>query len=478
MPAKHYNTIVVGESLAGLVAASLAAARRQSVLVIRRLKQSKTGFTMGGRSKRYRFITPGVFDSPVPAEVIRLLNLGHKFRSCFKTTDPLFQIAQPDHRYDIREDFQKLTTELNRELKEKSKPDEVRELFAKLEELDRGLDMLLAHDFPLFPASIKERWTKAAKLKEWRTTLNKSGLSDSLSHLLYHTPFGALVSAVSQTVSNAADGFDEHFWWRAGLHLFKEVHFPLLEQDIEHILLANLDKYNGRILEEVECETIEQDKNGFKIQSNNNTYSAEHLVFACDYFLLDLMFEQKKIRKFVTELNKKLIPKAVWICSKFDIEIEGIPEGMQHSLFLFDEKHKKPPFFFKRDPLLSEEATSEPVEVFMPLPVEKFNEKGLAEAGHRLEQELKSFFPFVEPYIKNRIHETMPRAPKEPEWAKLEGRRIVFENAKTKETFNGAPIALPLKNAYLAGAANAPELGIEGEFIAGMAIANRISQKG
>jgi len=474
-----YDVIIIGENVAGLIAAALLSARRYSVLLVRRAAGPGSEHYLGSSVRRVRPIYPGVFDYPVPAAVIRELNLGHKFRSVFKPSLPLFQLIDPNHRLTISDDRLKLVQEFQREFRSSTIPDDVGNLLTQQEELNRILDGLLAPETPFFPESLRDKWEYNSRVKDFKRRLDENGaLLTELRQLWGDTELGRYMAKLQMVVADAQGGkLKEFLAYRNGATLFSQVLYQVSGEGIDEVLLEKLDKRGGTVVEQTALQKIEVGRSGFKLHDGKNTYAGNSLICGFDFFLLPELIDDKKIDRFVSAQLARVKPVKTWVKVSFMIERGVIPEGMETYLFKLGDRPDDL-LFFARDPLAPDESDVERLDVYKPIAAESVTSEKLRDAQHGVIDQVKWLVPFLENRLRKVYLEQLPAEDVENKWLNLKGRRLMYDTRdQDAEIGAGVPIQLPFKHGYLAGPENFPELGLEGDFVTGWSIARQICAK-
>lgn len=477
MNARYFDVIVLGENLAGLIAAALLAARKYSVLLVRQVAGPGKYTFIGSAERRSRLITPSILDNPIPAAVVRELNLGHKIRSIFKAASPLFQILDDEHRPAVYADRAKLTSELVQEFGKDILPDDVGELLTCLEEVNAIFDKLLVPGLSFQPDAIKERWQLKNRVKEFKKTINDARtVVWKLDGLWRESILGRMMQSVQIVTSDAREGFDDLFAFRRAISIFGGLLHPLTDEGFEDLFFERIDKRNGKIVDLGTFQEIEYRRDGFVFNDAKQTYGARSVVAALDYFMLPEIFQYKKAEKFVREQLRRVKPASTWIKVSFLLEHDALPEGMGQTLFYRDPGGSEAPLFYRRDFNAPEDAELERLEVFQLIPVEQYNAIDLKSIQNRLIERVRELVPFMQSHLKKVYLEEAPKNPGGT-LTPLAGRRLVYNGSGGRELFRGVPYTLPFKHSYLAGPEVLPELGLEGEFITGWTIAQKICNK-
>ncbi|RJO74350.1 MAG: hypothetical protein C4523_00775 [Myxococcales bacterium] len=477
MNTKHYDVIVFGENLAGLVAAALLAARKYTVLLVRRVAGPERDLFFGQSAARDRLVVPNCFNAPVPSAVLRELNLGHRVRSLFKTVAPLFQYVDPSRRINVWAERTRLAMELQRDYGAAARPDDVGDLLSALEETNYQFDKLLVPSLPFHPDGLREKWELAGLVKEFaRSLAEMASPADRLEALWTDTPFGRLVRRVEGFSSEAGDGFDARFGWRRAGLMLQELLYRVGGEGVDELLIETFEKRSGHILEQTALQELDVGRNDFTFHDAKNTYTAQFVVCAFDFFLLPQLFQDRKAEKFVSQTLERVRPAHVWLKVSFLTDGQLVPEGMSYNLF-YDPPGADVPYFFARDPAAPEDAEMERVDLFYRAPAEAVGAEALGAIQGEAIDHAKDLMPFMTEHLRKvYLEKPAPTAP-EDKLVALAGRRILYATRGDEGLFNGAPYTLPFKNAYLAGPEVLPELGMEGEFIAGWAVARQIVRK-
>jgi hypothetical protein len=153
VPSSSYDVIVLGDDLAGLVAATLCARRGLRVLVTATAPPEP--YTMGPYTLP-RTVLPFVGESsPALRRVVAELNFIQLVRRRLTLLRPSFQVVLPDARIQVGPDADALGRELQREL-----PDErpaLEGFLARAAEVSRVLEPILGQDVSFPPEGFWER---------------------------------------------------------------------------------------------------------------------------------------------------------------------------------------------------------------------------------------------------------------------------------------------------------------------------------
>ncbi len=153
---EHFDVVVVGGQLSGLIAGALLAKRGRRVALI---DQGEGGTSYRRKGLRLPFLptlVPALDGSPPVQRVHDELGVGPDLRAAGKLLDPVFQAVLPGHRIDIHAGRDALLAELGLEFPGLAEP--VARFFERLFALDREISAFLAKSPPLPPRGMRERW--------------------------------------------------------------------------------------------------------------------------------------------------------------------------------------------------------------------------------------------------------------------------------------------------------------------------------
>ena len=480
MNTKHFEVIVLGENLSGLITATLLAARRYSVLWLKRAELPPQGYALGPNYRREPLLTPGILERPALASVARELNLGHKLRSIFKPASPLFQMADARHRFDVSNERVALLSELQREFGPGLKADPLGVEMDAIETLNAQLDKLLVPSFPLHPAGLRQFFERRARINETRKALLAEGLwLEDGAEPAPDDPLQALMAAVLPFTGTAREGFHPLLARRRASGVLRENLYRVGHDSLDELFLERFLAHGGKVLDSLPLTQSEATRQGFRFSDGKNTYSSEFLVCAFDHFLLPSLFPQSRVAlRYVQEAARTLVPSQVVAKVSFLVSRHGIPEPMAHTLVLCEDcETGRAPLLLQRDPLLEDEAELERLDVFGWLDAADLSAEPLRVFETAVIERVRRFLPFLSE-VTHKIYLESPPAKETlgTPWA-LAGRRLGYSSQRGKGLFRGLPLALPLKGAFLAGPEATPELGLEGDFLQGLALARLIAHQ-
>ena len=170
MTASFYDVIVLGSRLAPLTCAALLAKRGFRVLVLGQ-GEPPPSYELCGHQLPDRPFTFLTAQSPVLARVLSELGLTQSYRRLQVPLDPAYQVALPDHRYELSPQHGAVSREFEREFPEVKRP--LEDFHAHIEQAQRDLDELLQRDLTWPPETFLER-------REFNRALSGLGLQRRL----------------------------------------------------------------------------------------------------------------------------------------------------------------------------------------------------------------------------------------------------------------------------------------------------------
>ena len=159
--AASYHILVVGEDLAGLAYAALAARAGYRVGVIGQDTTRGTYALQGHVLPREPERIIGFETSPVINAVFRDLSMGMEMRNLPRPVDPILQYVRPDSRLEVNRDFDRWMSELGREFSDEGRT--MRQFESWAAQASRDTDALVSGDTVLPTAGMRgqSRYEKA-----------------------------------------------------------------------------------------------------------------------------------------------------------------------------------------------------------------------------------------------------------------------------------------------------------------------------
>ena len=153
---QHFDAVVIGGQTSGLVAAAVLAKRGRRVALFDHGENTSYYRRKGLRLPLVPSLVPLLEGSPVIQKVHTELGLGPDLRTSTTVLKPGFQAVMPDHRIDVFADREELLAELAAEFP--GEVDAVRRFFDRVYAFDAEISAFLAAGAPLPPAGLVERF--------------------------------------------------------------------------------------------------------------------------------------------------------------------------------------------------------------------------------------------------------------------------------------------------------------------------------
>jgi len=188
--ARFYDVVVLGTDLAPLTCGALLAKRGFRVLVVRQ-HEPEPNYRVGPFDLPTRPLRCVFGQTPVGTRVFSELGLNQNLRRLSQPLEPAFQVAMPDHRFDVSRDEGKLARELGREFPGVRRP--IEDFHKRVARVMEGLDSVLSHDLVLPPETFLER-QRFARAKRQLDLPRSERHEDVLSEFPDEHPFRSLAS--------------------------------------------------------------------------------------------------------------------------------------------------------------------------------------------------------------------------------------------------------------------------------------------
>jgi phytoene dehydrogenase-like protein len=476
MPRESYDLIVLGDELAGLIAATLCARRGMRVLLAQ-LAPRPAAYTIGGvRLPVEPLLLPGLSSPPI-RRVLDELHFQHLVKRKLRTATPAFQLVAPDARIDVDTDDAALGRALGRELGDDHPA--ARQL-ERAVALSAGLDRVLEGGPLLPPAGFWER----RELGRLAGSLEADGAAwdgehgDAVGGALAHLP-GALMTG------GASDALPPLAAARA-LELARQG-APRLTGDLDALREMFLDKFashSGEVktVEPVALSTSWGKVSGVKLASGEEL-GAGHVIAAVPVAAAAPWLEGKAARR-LTELADGVTPAGYRYTLHLVLDAIGVPEGMGSLVLAVADPtaplvggnafalHAAPPDDHARV-VVTAQAICEPPAAGASL------DDALAALRRTLRQQVEMVMPFSSDHVRL-AHSPNQAAPAEgidAELATIAPPRPLWRPlAAGALGLVGLDYATGIKNLTLASSQILPSLGVEGEFLAGWSAARIASE--
>lgn len=194
----HYQIVIIGTDLAGLVFGALCAKRGYRVLVIGQGGQGVLYEHQGFQMCR-RIEMPNGLSSPPIKRVFEELSLGLELRNLPKALDPSFQVVLPKARINVTTNAKLLERELRREFP--GVEDEIAYFFKRVAEIDADVEEVLKLRPNLPPTGVVETFQFRRLVKRFPFLDDEWAIEDPLIRFVHGHPFRAFVNAPFRFVS-------------------------------------------------------------------------------------------------------------------------------------------------------------------------------------------------------------------------------------------------------------------------------------
>ncbi|MBN1959909.1 MAG: hypothetical protein JW841_03105 [Deltaproteobacteria bacterium] len=153
---QHFDIAVIGAEPAAVIAAALLCKRGRRVILIDNGEDVSTYGRNNYRLPLAPILTPQIENSAAMHKVHEELGLGPELRAHIRQLSPGLQTVLPHHRFNIYNDPQTLKTELSREFPKAA--DAIENFLNRLFAADNDLNNILRQYFPIKPKTLSERW--------------------------------------------------------------------------------------------------------------------------------------------------------------------------------------------------------------------------------------------------------------------------------------------------------------------------------
>jgi phytoene dehydrogenase-like protein len=500
---QHYDVAVIGGQSSGLIAAALLAKRGRRVILLDHGENTTYYRRKGLRLPLVPTLVPFFESSPAVEKVHDELGLGPDLRTTSQALDPLFQAIMPRHRIDVRADRYALLEELRKEFP--AEVDAVAAFFEKLFALDEEISDFLAESPPLPPAGLREKLRTRSLLARAQHLDAPFESHDLLSGFPPDHPLRELLLGPLTFFGHL--GTDEPSTFHAVRLIARYYRGVLGFADrlggLQATLLkvaeqAGVDIHHGAVVQNVELS-------GRRLMRVFEA-GAKNAVTA-DYFIAntlgpfqELLPPNKLQAKYALE-QRSVRPSGSLLVLNLVVEQQVIPRGMGHALFLLngrrnprDEQTVDPPLFLRRYPArrgepgpvqTAEAIDDEQYEVLsIACPVQTADVSRSPERLAALKQQMLERVGRLVPFLRSFVVDTSLTV--DTSGWDIEGEDTV----RRIDPWTLHPIYFPaerpllgvasrttrtvFKNMVHCGRDVIPGLGLEGEYLAGLAAADTL----
>ena len=486
MPTSSYDLIVLGDDLAGLIAAALCARRGMRTLLLG-FEERPTKYALGPhRLPVEPLIVPGW---PGRAGAIdraaRELNLEHTLKRRLRETRVGLQLVGPDQRLDVSADGQVMARELARELPTTA-AEATAQAWNQAGEIARLADPLLASDAAFPGAGFWERRevnkqadrAAADAAAWWQHTQESLAGSPALALLQLPAALGdTCVDPSPLAIARALDA------WRAGA--------PALRGDLDGLVELLLERLGSTSGERRSGHATELAFGWSKVSAvrtdGGDELGVSHLIATQPLDeITELLAASRKAPKKVFEPGGDLALAGWRYVFNLVVDVSGIPEGMAPTVLVVVDPDR---------PLVGDNAFAihlgEPddsgrvvITVSAILPAEGTSADRLgaamADLRRKLVERLDGVMPFLDEHVVlvHSPHEGLPpivpggRGSHEPpRTLPIPMRRLWRGSVEHGAGLAALPYTTGVKNFLVTSRQVVPQLGLEGAFAAGWSAA-------
>lgn len=503
MPTNSYDLIVLGDDFAGLVAATLCAKRGLRVLV---LSQGRpTGYRLGPHQLPVEPLPFCGMGTPAVHRVLDELGIVQALGRKLRKTTPSFQFVAPDIRLDVVEDDALLGNELARELSghgagqipgssiragdrtssESSDPADpagaAAGALSRASELARSFDDVLASPAEFPPTGFfkkREAGRTATRLAEESGEWFERIIEDPVLGAMVGVPALLSTHAGPETLTPEARARTFHLW-RMGVPRVRGDWDTMREIFIDKLGQANGETRVGR----AEALLFSWGKvNGVRLESGEEL-GASHVIASMPVADLAEVIG-RKVPKRLAQCVDSIGVAGYRYTLNLVVDEAGIPEGMGSQVFLVSDIAENPVADNAVAIHVGEPDDEARVVVTIsavcpPLQDDQVLDDVLADLRVRLRERLELVMPFFSEHVLV-VHAPQETAPPEG-WKGSPGKGFpVAPTPIWRSSLDAAfgvsavPYSLGVKHLTVASSQVLPQLGVEGEFVAGWCAAKQV----
>jgi hypothetical protein len=475
VPTSFYDVIVLGDDLAGLIAATLCARRGLRVLVTGGLPaEPEAGVPYAMPRSPHIFVGES---SPAVRRVIAELNFIQLVRRKLTLLRPSFQVVLPDARIEVSADADALSRELSRELGEER--DAAAALLARGAEISRVLEPVLGQDVTFPPDGFWERREIARSDSRLGSAGDELLAAAGRTRAMLTLPAAFSLPCDPRALTPAAilRAFD---LWRRGA--------ARIEGGLDALRTLLLEKLRTQHAGEVRLAratgitTKWSRANGVVLAERGESVGAQHIVAAMPIAELGDIVAGRgdRLPRRVLALSRAIRPTAYRFILNVVLSSAGLPEGISPVTFVVFDPER---------PLLGDNAFAlhigEPddarrviVSLVANVPAPGDGEvlaDLLAALVPRLLSRLEELMPFSAEHILATHSPHLPLASGAGGPPPCEPEPLWSSTLPAALAVGGLPYDVGIKAVTPACAQNLPGLGLEGAFAAGWSAARLVS---
>ncbi|MEE8409627.1 MAG: NAD(P)-binding protein [Myxococcota bacterium] len=505
---QHYDVAVVGGQTAGLIAAALLAKRGRRVVLLDHGENTSYYRRKGLRLPLVPTLVPALDSAPHVQKVHAELGLGPDLRAASTALDPVFQAVMPKHRIDVVVDRQALLDELRAEFPELAEP--TKRFFERLFALDDEITSLLANSPPLPPNGLSQRLRARALVSRSAHLDAPFESHDLLAGIPADHPlrdvllgplsfFGHLPSEEPSTL-HAVRLIARYYRGTVG---FADGVGGLHAMLTKAALQAGVEIRKGAVVRELRTRRSQMTGVDFVDgKTNKQTCTADFFVASTLSPFQELLPPSKQKARYTVD-QQAVRPSGSLLVLNLVVSRQVIPRGMGRALFLLNgrrqargEESSDPPLLLRRYPAQRgepspvrgtesiDDAEHEILSVACPVRTADVARSPEALAGFKAQmlERVGRVVPFLRNFV---VDVSLPVDPSswEPEDDST-ARRVdpwtlhpIFDPAERPMLGVAArSTKTPYRNLVHCGRDVVPGLGLEGEYVAGLAAADALGR--
>jgi len=399
----HYDVMILGDGLSGVITGALLAQKRYRVVLLRTVNvESATGEAIKLRS-RPQFFWPDIFDGAFAAPVKNDLGLAHTLRTVLTGQDNTFQVVGDDLRVDVPGGLANLPGDVAREFPDLS---DLKEVIQLLQGLHADLTAGLASEDSYYRTGLLD-YFRHRRLKKQTTQAveNCRDRRQRLDELLDKPPYGALFTAPTRFFS-LADPAGDAYAPLTFMPLAEQVLHLASGNDVTDLFVERLAKRGGQVVSEELTLNLSRSSRPFHLDvGRNGALSADVLLHNLPPCLLPLVWPGRSSDTFLARLNKNLEPAWMRYHQTYHLHPDGVPEGMGNLVILTPD-HRTLSFedtlLLVRDPLRSFSPDRIAMDVVRHVPLAGLDRQTMAALAEDTHQKVCRLCPFIERHVIER----------------------------------------------------------------------------
>jgi phytoene dehydrogenase-like protein len=336
---RYYDVVVLGADLAPLTCAALLAKRGFRVLVLGQ-DEPEPNYTLGPFTLPRRLQHYAFGHTPVGQRVFAELGLGPGLRRYARTLDPAFQVAIPQHRFDVTMDDAELVRNFEREFPEVRRP--IEDFHRRVARVMEGLDGIFARDLVLPPETFLER-QRFARARRSFTTLRAASEDDILAEFPEDHPFRRVASLPARF----EDGIDPgQFSPLRLLRLYGNCRRSGLAFDggapvLRDLFVQKIHAHSGQLrLDERANEIMVQrgEAVGLRLAHSGDEIACGFVVLGVDVSALPRWLPDRSVLEGMFERVGEPMVRHYRYTLNVVLRKLGLPRGMSTNLYLASER--------------------------------------------------------------------------------------------------------------------------------------------